>query len=64
LVNIGKGDKRVAVTVRGAGSRRFEAYRTGDAEGRFASVGEYRLTNGDVLDYRAPARSATAFYAR
>jgi len=64
LVNISEGDKRVAVKVRGAGTRHFNAYRTSDAEDRFASVGEYILTSEDVLDYTAPARSATAFYAR
>jgi hypothetical protein len=64
LVNIAKGNKRVAVRVKGCGSRSFDAYRTSDAGDRFASVGESMLTSEDVLDYTAPGRSATAFYAR
>jgi hypothetical protein len=64
LVNIGKKDKRVAVRVRGCESKHFEAYRTSDAEDRFEHIGQLSLSAQDLLDYGAPARSATAFCAR
>jgi O-glycosyl hydrolase len=64
LVNISKRNKRVAVCVRGAESKAFTAYRTADEADRFENLGQVTLTDEDVLDYTAPARSATAFYAR
>ncbi len=64
LVNISKWDKRVAVKVRGCGGKVLDAYRTSDESDRFQDVGQMTLTPDDVLDYKAPARSATAFYAR
>ncbi len=64
LVNISKWNKRIAVRVRGAESKAFAAYRTADEADRFENLGQVTLTDEDVLDYTAPARSATAFYAR
>jgi hypothetical protein len=64
LVNISKWNKRIAVRVRGAESKAFTAYRTADEADRSEALGQVTLTDDDVLDYTAPARSATAFYAR
>jgi len=63
IVNIGKGDKRIAARVNGTGSKVFEAFRTTDDEDRYAAVGRFMLDE-DLLVYEAPARSATTFYAR
>ena len=63
LVNISKWDKRVAVRVHGCGGKHFDVYRTADEEDRFRALGRMTLSAEDVLDYAAPARSATAFYA-
>jgi len=64
LVNISKWNKRVAVQVRGCGGKQFDACRTSDESDRFQSLGTVTLADDDVLDYTAPARSATAFYAQ
>jgi O-glycosyl hydrolase len=60
-VNLGK-DKRIAVTVRGAGSDTFAAFRTSDGKDRYEPVGKLKL-DGGILIYDAPAQSATTFFA-
>jgi len=64
VVNISKWNRRVAVKVRGSGSRSFDAYRTSDVGDRFKSLGVVTLTDEGVLDHKLPPRSAVAFYGR
>jgi len=63
LVNIGMKDKRVTVSIRGSERETFAAYRTTDETDRFRDIGSLTLSDDDVLDYTAAARSATGFYA-
>lgn len=63
LVNIGKRDKQVAVKVSGSDSKVFEAFRTTDDKDRYKHIGRFSLKNGSVK-YKAPAKSATTFFAK
>jgi len=63
LVNIGKKDKKVRVKVSGCESNVFDVFRTTDAKERYKYVGKLRLEN-DFIEYLAPARSATTFFAK
>jgi hypothetical protein len=64
VVNIGKGDKRIGLRVKGAGSKTFAAFRTTDDQDRYAALGDRALDDQDMLFFDAPARSATTFFAK
>lgn len=64
LVNIGKENKKVGVKLKGSGCKQFDGFRTSDEKDRYASLGEFKLTDDDLLIYEAPARSATTFFAK
>jgi len=64
LVNIGKEDKKIGLTVKGAGSKIFDAFRTSDEKDRYTALGDYSLDTNDILFVTAPARSATTFFAK
>ena len=63
LVNIGRKDKKVRVKVSGCESNVFDVFRTTDSKERYKRVGKLRLEN-DSIEYLAPARSATTFFAK
>lgn len=62
LINLGKQNKTVGLRVKNSESPVFQAYRTSDASDRYKALGNFNLENG-MLEYAAPARSATTFYA-
>ncbi len=63
VVNIGKDPKKIAVQVKGTKSLRFSAFRTSDAEDRYAPAGDFQVSEGTIV-YNAPARSATTFFGK
>jgi len=63
LVNIGNKDKQIAVKVLGSDNKVFDAFRTTDDKDRYKHIGRFRLKN-DFIKYKAPARSATTFFAK
>ena len=65
IVNIANDDKKVAVKVKGGGSKVYEAFRTTDDEADlYNSIGDFTLNADDVMMYVAPARSAATFFAK
>ncbi|MBN2093627.1 hypothetical protein JW964_28660 [candidate division KSB1 bacterium] len=64
LVNIGKDNKKIGVKIKGSGGKLFDGFRTSDEKDQYASLGEFKLTDDDLLIYEAPARSATTFFAK
>lgn len=63
VVNIGTKDKKISVEVKGSEGKDFAAYRTSDDKDRYKDLGHYTLVDNDRLPYKAPARSATTFFA-
>lgn len=66
VINISKNwPKNVAVKVKGGASKTYEAFRTTDDEtDLYNAIGNYDLNDDDVIIYKAPARSATTFFAK
>ena len=65
VINLSKEERKVAVKVRGGGSRSYQGFGTDDEGKRlYAALGVVTLDDRDVLLYTAPARSAATFFAK
>jgi len=71
VTNISKYPQKIALTIKGTGSRSFEAYRTTKSPGtedpdmineKYKSLGVFEVTDG-VIVIDAPAGSVTTFFA-
>lgn len=67
VVNLSKDKKKVSVEVHGSKYKKFEAYRTVDAEGydadRYKSIGDFKVENGAVSVEMLPG-SVTTFFGK
>jgi len=61
VLNNSEESRKISITVRGSGSRSFEAFRTTDDKDRYVRLGVFGLED-DVILYEAPARSVTTFF--
>jgi hypothetical protein len=63
VINLGKGNRKVAVEVSGSESASFVAFRTTDDGEQYKSLGTYDLQDG-VVTLKVPGRSATTFFGK
>ncbi len=52
----------IEITIKGTASDRFRLYRTSGNGENYSDIGETEVKDGKIL-YRAPANSATTFFA-
>lgn len=57
-----KSEKMIEITIEGTASDRFRLYRTSGNGENYSDIGETEVNDGKIL-YRAPANSATTFFA-
>lgn len=62
VLNLAKGDKRLAIKVLGTPAKSFVAFRTGPDE-NYKALADVQVEEG-VLSYTAPGGSVTTFYAK